>query len=122
MMVAQKTKDIGVLTALGATPRGVAGIFLACGTVLATVGCSLGTLSGWLSAIYLNDVNDWCKAQFGIELFPTALYSLPRIPYRLEAAWILQVVGGAFLLALLVSFLPARRAARLDPITALNYE
>jgi ABC-type lipoprotein release transport system permease subunit len=121
MMVTQKVRDIGVLTAMGGTPRGIAAIFLGCGSVIALAGCALGTAAGMLSAIYLNDVNDFCRAHFQVELFPTSLYSLDRIPFRLEWSWIAQVIGAAAALALIVAYLPARRAARLDPVKALYH-
>lgn len=122
MMVTQKIKDIGVLTSMGATPGGIAAIFVLSAFVVAVIGCSLGTLTGIASAHYLNDVNDWCRQQFQIELFPVQLYALDRIPYRIEPTWVLQVLGGAFVLALLIAWLPARRAARMDPVTALSYQ
>ena len=122
MMVTQKVKDIGILTSLGAVPGGIAAIFLLCGIVVAAVGGATGVVLGVLSARYLNDVNDWFRARLGLELFPTDLYDLQSIPYRLDADWIATVVLTAFALALLVAFLPARRAARLDPVKALAYE
>ena len=122
MMVAQKRRDIGVLTALGATPRGVLTVFLLCGGLVGAAGCVLGTIAGALSAAYLNDVNDWMRASFGFELFPRSIYLIDRIPYQLEAEWIGQVVLGAFVLTILVAFLPARRAARLSPVQALAHE
>jgi lipoprotein-releasing system permease protein len=122
MMVTQKIKDIGILGALGATPAGTQSVFLAAGTAIATAGCTVGTLAGCCSAVYLNDVNDWTRRHFQIELFPTDLYALDRIPYRLEPAWIAQVVIGALIVALFATWLPARRAARMPPVRALAYE
>jgi len=122
MMVTQKFKDIGILTSLGAAPRGVASIFLVCGCVIATIGCATGAALGLLSAYYLNDVNDWFGEHFDAKLFPTEVYNMPRIPYLLEAGWISQVLVAAFALSLLVAYLPARRAARMDPVKALSYE
>ncbi len=122
MMVTQKVKDIGILGSLGAEPRGIAAIFVLCGVVVAAAGGALGTALGLLSARHLNDVNDWCRDRFGLELFPTELYDLRTIPYRIEPDWVATVLAGAFALALVVAFLPARRAARLDPVKALAYE
>jgi lipoprotein-releasing system permease protein len=122
MMVTQKFKDIGILTSMGATPRGIAAIFVLSACAIALVGCSIGAAAGIASAHWLNDVNDWFRSRFDVELFPTSLYALPRIPYRLEAPWIAQVLAAAFGLALLVAWLPARRAARMDPVAALSYE
>jgi len=122
MMVTQKVKDVGILTSMGAAPGGIAAIFVFGGCAIATVGCSVGAGLGLLSAHYLNDVNDWCHAHLGVELFPTKLYDLDRIPYRVEPEWVAQVLIAAFVLTLLVAYFPARRAARLDPVKALSYE
>ncbi|MHC4512824.1 MAG: FtsX-like permease family protein [Planctomycetota bacterium] len=122
MMVTQKTKDIGILTSMGATPGGVAAIFLLGGTIVGLVGNLLGVLTGILSAVYLNDFNAVLKAWFGVEIFAEELFYLPSIPYRLEPVWIGQVVIATFFLSLLVSFLPAHKAGRLPPVEALSYE
>ncbi len=122
MMVTQKTKDIGILTSLGATPRGIAAIFLLGGGAVAALGCGLGAVLGYFSARHLNDFNDWLVANTGLAIFPTDLYDLERIPYRIEGAWLTQVLVAAFVLSLAVSYLPARRAARMDPVKALSYE
>ncbi len=122
MMVTQKTKDIGVLTSMGATPGGVAAIFVLSGTIIGVVGSLLGVTAGVLSAVYLNNINAVLKASFGFEIFTRELFYLPSIPYRLEPGWISQVVIASLALCLLVAFLPARKAARLPPVEALSYE
>jgi len=122
MMVTQKIKDIGILTSMGATPAGVAAIFVLGGTIVGLVGNALGVASGILSAVYLNDFNALIKAWFKIEIFTQELFYLPNIPYRLDPTWITQVVVATVGLSILVSFLPARKAARLPPVEALSYE
>ncbi len=119
MMVTQKVRDIGVLTALGATPHGVQMIFLTSGLAIALVGCALGAGAGIASAVYLNPINDFARVTFGRELFPTDVYALDRIPYQLDPRWIMQVLIAATVLALVVAWLPARRAAKLHPVEAL---
>lgn len=115
MMVMQKVRDIGVLTAMGATPWGVQTIFVVAGLTIAVIGATLGVGIGIVSAIYLNPVLD----AMGLELFPRDVYALERVPYELDNSWVLQVVVAAIGLSLLVAWLPARRAARLHPVTAL---
>ena len=122
MMVSQKVKDLGILSALGGSPQAVGSVFVLCGLVVGVTGASLGTGIGILSAIWLNPVNDWMHANLGFELFPRQLYDLPVIPCQLEAEWITQVAIGAVLLSLLVAWLPARKAARMPPVEALGYE
>ena len=122
MMVTQKTKDIGILCAMGASPNTIATLFTLCGAIVGVVGCTVGLVAGWFSAVHLNDVNEFARDRWNMELFPTQLYNLPSIPYRLEPHWLAIVLGSALGLALLVAWLPARRAARLDPVQTLNYE
>ena len=89
-----------------------------CGLVIGLVGCTLGCISGILSAVFLNPVCDY----FGWELFPRNMFDIESVPYRLEPLWIVQVAVAALILTLAMAWLPARRAARLDPVRALAYE
>jgi lipoprotein-releasing system permease protein len=120
MMVAEKVGDIGILCALGGTPRGVMAVFLACGLSITAVGIALGTGLGCLSAIYLEDFRQFVLRAVGVDLFPVKVYNLDRVPYDLDPAWILQVAGMALLVGTLVSALPALRAARHDPLVSLR--
>ncbi|HHI68455.1 MAG TPA: FtsX-like permease family protein [Planctomycetes bacterium] len=122
MMVTEKTRDIGILTALGATRTGILYIFLFCGFVISFLGSLLGSLAGWISCLYLNDFNEFLGRTFHVQLFPPQIYNLSRIPTELDLGWILQVVAGAILLSLLFSLIPAFRASRFEPVKALRYE
>jgi lipoprotein-releasing system permease protein len=118
MMVVQKTKDIGILTSLGATPSGIGWIFVLSSLAIGMAGCTLGLTTGFLSAYFLNAI---CGA-IGLQLFPSALYAIEDVPINLEPIWMLQVAAGALILSLIVAWVPARRAARLDPVRALMHE
>lgn len=122
MMVTQKTKDIGILTALGGGPGDVGSVFTRCGLVIGALGSASGVVLGIVSVVQLNTVNDWMQREFGIALFDHSLFDLPAIPYRLEPGWIAQVAVAALIMSLLVAWLPARKAARLSPVKALSYE
>jgi lipoprotein-releasing system permease protein len=122
MMVVQKWKDIGILSALGGTPRAVGAVFLLCGLVVAVLGTVLGTALGTLSALCLNDANEWLFATTGLELFPRRLFDLQQVPVRLDATWLLQVASGAIVFAVLVALFPARKAARMNPVQAFAHE
>ncbi len=122
MMVTEKTYDIGILTAMGASPRGVMTVFLACGFAITLAGVALGVLGGCLSAVYLDGFNTWLKQAFDVDLFPARVYHLKHVPYDLDAFWILQVAGIGLLLGLFVAGLPAWRAARHDPLHSLREE
>ncbi len=122
MMVTQKVKDIGILTALGGSPRGTGQIFTHCGVVIGIVGTTLGVGAGIGSLWGLNPVNDWLYAHFEVGLFPPNLFDLQQVPYRIDSQWVIGVGAAAFLLTLVVAWLPARKAARMHPVEALSYE
>jgi lipoprotein-releasing system permease protein len=86
------------------------------------LGTLLGVAAGLLSATWLNPVNDWLYREFGLELFPRGLFDLDEVPCHLEPSWVATVAVGAVVLAVVVAFLPARKAARLNPVTALSFE
>ncbi|HHI79365.1 MAG TPA: ABC transporter permease [Planctomycetes bacterium] len=122
MMVSEKIHDIGILSALGATRKGVATIFLLCGLTTALVGTVLGCVAGYFSCLYINPVNDYLWTHYGAGLFPPRLFGLEKIPYVLEFSWFLQVSLFALGTAFVFSLLPALRAARYDPVKALRHE
>lgn len=122
MMVVQKWKDVGILAAVGGDPTGIGAVFLFCGLAVGIVGAALGAGLGVLTTTYLNPLNEWVYRSTGLEMFPRTLFDLPIIPCHLTASWTVTVAVGAVLLALLVSWLPARRAARMNPVQALSYE
>jgi lipoprotein-releasing system permease protein len=97
-------------------------VFLMTGTVVGVLGAIFGVIAGILSAIWLNPINDWLHANFNIEMFPRDLFDLQGIPCHLEPSWIVSVALAAILLSIIVAFIPARKAARMNPVTALSFE
>lgn len=120
MMVAEKTSDIGILCALGGSPRGVMTVFLSCGLAITLSGVVFGTVAGCLSAVYLEEFRQFVLWLFGVDLFPVKVYNLDRVPHELDATWILQVAAMALGTGALVSAWPALRAARHDPLVSLR--
>jgi lipoprotein-releasing system permease protein len=122
MIVVEKTRDIGVLKALGASRTGVMGIFLSYGLSLGTVGAGAGLGLGLLFVHYINEIRDLLESITGTKVFDPSIYYFFRIPTIVEPLTIGWVVAGSIAIAVLSSVLPARRAARLHPVEALRYE
>jgi len=122
MIVVEKTRDIGILKSLGATGRGIMGIFLAYGLSLGVVGASVGMGLGLLFVRYINEIADLLGRITGQPVFDPSIYYFQKIPTIVEWHTVAWIVLGAMAIAILASILPARRAARLHPVEALRYE
>lgn len=122
MIVMEKTRDIGILRALGATSGSIAVLFLAQGAAIGALGIAAGLAIGLVLAWNLNPIMNWMEATFGISLFPPAVYYLDHIPTLVNASDVGWVAGCAFTLAVLAGTYAARRAATLTPVDALRYE
>ncbi len=122
MIVVEKTRDIGVLKALGASTTGVGGIFLGYGLALGIVGAGTGLAGGLLFVRYINKIEDGLSALTGQRVFNPDIYYFSEIPTRVEPWTVAWVFCGALLIAVLASVWPAIRAARLRPVEALRYE
>jgi len=122
MIVVEKTRDIGILKALGAPSGGVMSIFLSYGFSLGTVGSGVGMILGLLFVIYINKIAAGLEWLTGREVFDPTVYYFDKIPAIIEPLTVVFVVIGAILIAVLASVLPAFRAAKLRPVEALRYE
>jgi lipoprotein-releasing system permease protein len=122
MIVVEKTRDIGILKSLGATGRGIMGIFLGYGLSLGIVGAGVGLVLGLLFVRYINEIADVLGRITGRPVFDPSIYYFHRIPTIVDGITVASIVAGAIAIAILASILPARRAARLHPVEALRYE
>jgi len=122
MIVFQKTKDIGVLKAVGASGGGVAQIFLAWGSAVGLIGALLGTGLGYLFVRNINPIQDWVDRTFGYRVWSKEYFLFAKIPNEVDWGAALLIAIGAVLAGLVGALLPALRAARMQPVEAIRYE
>jgi lipoprotein-releasing system permease protein len=122
MIVVEKTRDIGILKSLGASGRGIMGIFLAYGLSLGIVGSGVGLGLGLAFVANINRIADLLGQLTGRPVFDPSMYYFQEIPTIVEPVTVAWILLGAISIAVLASILPARRAARLHPVKALCYE
>jgi putative ABC transport system permease protein len=113
MSILERTREIGIMKAIGASDEDIRRIFLIEASVIGVLGGSCGVALGWTVGRIINiGANFYIQSQGGT---PGTLFSLP--------VWL---IAGAIAFSILVSLIagsyPASRAARLDPIQALRHD
>lgn len=122
MIVVEKTRDIGVMKALGASTSGVRGIFLGYGLLLGSVGSGVGMAGGLLFVYYINPIERGLSWLTGRKVFDDSIYYFNEIPTLVDPFTVIAIVLGALFIAAAASVWPAQRAARLHPVRALRFE
>lgn len=118
VLVADKREEIGVLASLGLRPRRILAVFLALGSMIGIVGIVLGLAGGLTIAYNVNAVIGALQRLVGHPLFAEGTVALAGLPSRVDPRQVGAIVAVAAVLVLLASWVPARRAARLDPVEA----
>jgi len=113
MTVMEKTKDIAILKAMGATNRSIRTIFVFKGMVIGLIGTTIGLVFGAAVCELLK--------RYKIIDLPKDVYFFTRLPVSLEIADVTVIALSALLLCFLSTLYPAIRASRLDPIKAIRY-
>jgi lipoprotein-releasing system permease protein len=113
MMVMEKTRDIAILKAMGASNKSIHRIFVFNGMIIGAVGTMLGVGLGFLACFLLD------RYKF-IEL-PGDVYYITTLPVRLELLDVCLIAAAALVICFLATLYPARQAARMDPVEAIRY-
>ena len=114
MVVADKTREIGILKAMGLPSKSIRRVFLAQGIVIGVVGTMLGLLLGFGGAVALE------KYKF-IPLDPS-IYFIDHLPVATQFGDVVWIVLASILTAAAATLYPAIQASRLYPIDAIRHE
>ncbi len=114
MLVINKTKDIAILKAMGATSKSIKKLFMLTGFLIGFSGTIIGLASGLAMCGIL-------KKYHFIEL-PKDIYYISTLPVRVEMGDVIVISISALTISLIATIYPANQAAKMNPVEALRYE
>jgi lipoprotein-releasing system permease protein len=118
--VIRKTREIGILKAMGATTGQVVGVFLAQSSLVGVLGVASGLALGTGGVWIRNDFLLWMRRLTGRELFPQSIYSFAQIPAEVLPSDVTLICGVSLAMCLLAGVVPAWIAASMRPVEALR--
>ncbi|RJQ18480.1 MAG: lipoprotein-releasing ABC transporter permease subunit [Nitrospiraceae bacterium] len=114
MTVIEKSREIAIIKAMGATGRGIMSVFMIHGLIIGITGTAVGVLGGYALCQVL-------KTYKFINL-PADVYYLSYLPVKMDPFDFITVPAAAILISFLATVYPSWQAARLDPVESLRYE
>jgi lipoprotein-releasing system permease protein len=111
-IVAQRTREIGILKAMGASQKSIMVVFIFQSMVLGAIGLILGTILGYIATVALQS--------YEIEVPQEMYFGLQTLPLEVEPLNFVYAAFFAFIINIISGIYPARKAAKLDPVTAIE--
>jgi lipoprotein-releasing system permease protein len=119
-IVVEKTREIGTLMAMGASPGQIVGVFVAQGTVVGVLGSLIGLGLGLIVLDHRNAIVSQMRKWTGVGLLEKDIYHFSEIPALIVPKDLITIMVSAMVICILASLIPASRAGRMDPAQALR--
>ncbi|HDI83138.1 MAG TPA: lipoprotein-releasing ABC transporter permease subunit [candidate division WOR-3 bacterium] len=114
MIVLEKTREIGILRAMGATGRKIMRIFMIDGLLVGGIGTTTGLIIGYVLC--------WALGKYKFISLPADVYFLDKLPVKMQPLDFLIVGVSAIIISFLATIYPALRASKMDPVEAIRNE
>ena len=122
ILIKNKSKEISILRSIGFRKNSILKIFLLTGTSIGLLGTALGVMLGILISYYLENIRSFLNNNFNINIFPSEIYFLSKLPSYINYDSVLLISIFSILIVFIASLFPALSASKLEPIKNLKNE
>ena len=122
ILIRNKTKEIAIIRTLGLSKKSIIKSFFLTGFTIGFLATITGVFVGVIFSIYIDEIRNFLSIAFGINIFPSDVYYLEKMPSQISVV----SVGIVFILSLIItslaSYFPARAISKMKTTDALKYE
>ncbi len=122
ILIKNKTKEIAILRSLGLAKKSIIKSFFLTGFLIGFFATIAGLVLGIVFSIYIEDIRQFVSLVFNLEIFPTDVYFLSKMPSEISLKSILSISIFSILITTLASFFPSLAVTKIKTIEALKYE
>jgi lipoprotein-releasing system permease protein len=114
MVVADKTREIGILRAMGMTATSIRRVFFAQGMIIGAAGTLMGAVLGLVVSFIVD--------YYGLIKIDSSVYFIDHLPIATQWVDVVVIIAASMAVAALATLYPARQAAELYPVEAIRHE
>ena len=122
ILIKNKTKEIAILRSLGLTKKSIVKSFFLTGFLIGFLATIVGLILGIVFSIYIENIRQFISLVFNLEIFPTDVYFLNKMPSEISLKSILSISIFSIIITTLASFFPSLAVTKIKTIEALKYE
>ena len=122
ILIKNKTKEIAIIKTLGLSEKSIIKSFFLTGFVIGFLATITGVLLGVIFSIYIDEIRNFLSMIFGINIFPSDVYYLEKMPSEINFISVSIIFFLSLLITSLASYFPAKTISKMKTTDALKYE
>ena len=122
ILIKNKTKEIAIIKTLGLSERSIIKSFFLTGFTIGFLATLTGVFVGVLFSIYIDDIRNFLSMVFGINIFPSDVYYLEKMPSEINFISVLLVFIISIFITSVASYFPAKAISRMKTTNSLKYD
>ena len=122
ILIKNKTKEIAIIKTLGLSERSIIKSFFLTGFTIGFLATLTGVFIGVLFSIYIDDIRNFLSMVFGINIFPSDVYYLEKMPSEINFISVLLVFIISIFITSVASYFPAKAISRMKTTNSLKYD